>query len=131
MPAFDGGDDFVWVCGPCEGLWRLVCLGEEAVDGSLEIDDGSENAAFQTSLEQLGEVALDGVEPGAGGRREVEDEALMPCEPGTNLGMLMHSKTGSRATGFGRWSGHLENENPIGFHRRGSYRTRPHIGGAC
>jgi hypothetical protein len=22
MPTFDGGDDFVWVCGPCEGLWR-------------------------------------------------------------------------------------------------------------
>jgi hypothetical protein len=35
MPAFDGGDDFVWVCGPSEGLWCLVCLGDEAVDGGL------------------------------------------------------------------------------------------------
>ena len=50
MPAFNGGDDFVWVSGPYEGLWRLVCLGDEAVDGSLEIDDGSEDASFQTSL---------------------------------------------------------------------------------
>ena len=50
MPTFDSGDDFVWVCGPCEGLWRLVCLCDEAVDGGLEIDDGSEDAALQTSL---------------------------------------------------------------------------------
>src|SRR5665213_4006548 len=89
MPTFDGGDDFVWVSGPCEGLWCLVCLGDEAVDGGLEIDDGSEDASFQTSLGQLGEVALDGVEPGARGWREVEDKTLMPCEPGTNLGMLV------------------------------------------
>ena len=36
MPAFDGGDDFVWVSSPCEGLWHLVCLGDEAVDGDSE-----------------------------------------------------------------------------------------------
>src|SRR5271165_257620 len=89
MPAFDGGDGFVGVCGPCEGLWGLVCLGEEAVDGGLEVDDGSEDAALQSSLGQRGEVTLDGVQPGAGGRREVEDEALVPAEPGAHLGMLV------------------------------------------
>jgi hypothetical protein len=50
MPTFDGGDDFVWVCGSCEGLWRLVCPCYEAVDGGLEIDDGSQDTTFQTSL---------------------------------------------------------------------------------
>src|SRR6202035_5238977 len=89
MPALDGGDDFVRVGGPCEGLWHLVSLGEEAVDGGLQIDDGSEDATLQSPLGQLGEVTLYGVEPGARCRREVEDEALMPREPGPHLGMLM------------------------------------------
>ena len=39
MPALDGGDDFVGIGGPDEGLWAVVGLGEEAVDGGLEIDD--------------------------------------------------------------------------------------------
>jgi hypothetical protein len=46
VPAFDGGDDFVRVRGPCEGLWRLVCFGEVSIDGFLEIDDGSEDATM-------------------------------------------------------------------------------------
>lgn len=37
MPALDGGDDFVGIGGPGEGLWLLVVLGEEAVDGGLEV----------------------------------------------------------------------------------------------
>src|ERR1035438_8860280 len=65
MPTFDGCDDFVRVGGPCEGLWHLICLCEEAVDSGLEIDDGSEDATFQAPLGQLGEVTLHGVEPGA------------------------------------------------------------------
>jgi hypothetical protein len=35
VPAFDGGDDFVWIGRPNKRLWRLVGLGEEAVDGDL------------------------------------------------------------------------------------------------
>jgi len=35
VPAFDGGDDFVWIGRPSEGLGRLIGLGEEAVDGDL------------------------------------------------------------------------------------------------
>src|SRR5665213_2213832 len=89
MPAFDGSDDFGWVCGPFEGLWHLISLGDEAVDGGLEIDDGSEDATFQSLLGQLGEVTFHGVEPGARGRCEVEDEAHVPPEPTPYLGMLM------------------------------------------
>ena len=42
-----------------------VGFGEEALDGCLKFDDGSEHAAFE--LLQLGEIAFDGVEPGCGG----------------------------------------------------------------
>ena len=75
MPASDGGDDFVGVGGPGEGFRVGVVLGEEAVDGGLEVDDGAEDAALQPPLCELGEEALDCVEPGAGGGDEVEDEA--------------------------------------------------------
>jgi len=50
--AFDGGDD-VLVRGPCEGLWGLFCLGDEAVDGDLQIDDGSETPRFNRRLDSL------------------------------------------------------------------------------
>jgi hypothetical protein len=35
LPAFNGGDDFVWIGRPNERLWHLIGLGEEAVDGDL------------------------------------------------------------------------------------------------
>src|SRR5271166_2428470 len=91
MPPFDGGDDFVGVGGPCEGFWHLVCLDDEAVDGGLEVDDGSEDPALQSSLGQFGEEALDRVEPRTRGRREVQAKAFVPVEPRTNLGMLVRS----------------------------------------
>jgi hypothetical protein len=45
MPTIGGGDDFVWIGGPDEGLWLLVVVGDEAIDGGLEIDD-----AFPASI---------------------------------------------------------------------------------
>jgi hypothetical protein len=63
MPAFDGRDDFVGIGGPCEGLWALVGLSDEAVDGGLKVDDGSENAAPEASSGELGEQAFYRVEP--------------------------------------------------------------------
>ena len=42
-----GGDDFVWIGGPDEGLWLLVVVGDEAIDGGLEIDDAFEDAALE------------------------------------------------------------------------------------
>ena len=58
MPAPDGGDDFIGICGPDEGLGVIVGLGEESVDGGLEIDERSEHAALQAALGQLGEEAF-------------------------------------------------------------------------
>ena len=46
MPSFDGGDDFVGVGGPCEGLGLDVVFVEELVNGGLEISDESKDAAL-------------------------------------------------------------------------------------
>ncbi len=55
-------------------------LGEEAIDSGLEIDDGMEHTAFQPPFRELGEEALDGVEPGSRGRREVKVEPGMALQ---------------------------------------------------
>jgi hypothetical protein len=89
MPAPDGGDDFVWIGGPCERLRLAIVLGEEAVDGGLKVGDRAEHAAFQLPFRELGEKPLDGVEPGARSRREVEGEALMTVQPLADLRMFV------------------------------------------
>src|SRR5512135_1193862 len=89
MPAPDGGDDFVWICGPVEGPWVVIGLVEEAVDAGLEVDDRAEDAALEAAFGELGEETLDCVQPRARGRHEVEGEALMPIEPGAYLGVLV------------------------------------------
>jgi len=89
VPSLDGGDDFVGVGGPCEGLRVGVGLGDEAVDGGLHIDDGVEDTALQSTPAEFGEKPLDGVEPGTRGWCEVEDETRVAIEPGTNVRMLV------------------------------------------
>ena len=64
MPSPDSGDDGIGVGCPVEGPGvGSVVFVEEAVDGSLQVDDGSEYAPFQPTLRELGEEPLDGVEP--------------------------------------------------------------------
>ncbi len=63
--APDGGDDAVWVCGPDERFGIGVLFGYEAVDGGLEVDERMECAALEAAVGELGEEALDGVEPRA------------------------------------------------------------------
>ena len=58
MPAFDRGDDAVGIGGPCERLGLQVVLGEEAVDGGLEVDEGMEDAALEAAFGELGKEAL-------------------------------------------------------------------------
>ena len=64
VPSSDGGDDFVGVFGPGEGLWRLIVFRQVAVDGGLEVDDALEDAALEPTLGENGEKAFDGIEPG-------------------------------------------------------------------
>ena len=65
MPALDGRDDPVGVGGPDEGLGIGVLLGDEAVDGGLEVDQRMERASFEAPAAELGEEAFDRVEPRA------------------------------------------------------------------
>jgi hypothetical protein len=48
VPTIDGGDDFVGVGVPDEGLGVMVGLGDEAVDGGLKIDDGVKDVKWKT-----------------------------------------------------------------------------------
>src|SRR5213079_1692584 len=75
--------------GPDEGLWIAVMFIEVAVDGGLQIDDGAEDPSSQALAGQSGEEIFDRVEPGAGGRGEMEGPARMADEPGLDLGVLV------------------------------------------
>ena len=66
-----------------------VVIVEEAVDGGLQIEHGLEDAALETALGEGREEALDGVEPGARGRREVVCSARMARQPFSDLGVLV------------------------------------------
>lgn len=63
MPTLGGLDDAIRVGGPDEGLWIAVALGDEAFDGGLHLDQRSEHAASEPAFCELGEEALDGIEP--------------------------------------------------------------------
>ena len=89
MPASDGSDDFVGVCDPMEGLRLGIVILEEAVDGGLEVDNRTEDAAFEATLGQFGEEALDRIEPGGRGRGEVERPARVALKPGPHPGVLV------------------------------------------
>jgi hypothetical protein len=89
VPASDGRDDLVGIGGPDERLGVVISLGEEAPDGGLEIDEGSEHAALEPSLAELSKEALDGVEPGSRFWRVMEHKAGMLVEPGPDLGVLV------------------------------------------
>src|SRR5512132_933835 len=80
VPSAGGGDDGLRVGGPDEGFGIVVVLGEVAVDRGLEIDQRVEYATLQAAPGELGEEALDGIEPGRRGWREVEGPARVASE---------------------------------------------------
>jgi hypothetical protein len=56
-------------------------LSDETVDSILNIEDRLENTAFQAAFGDLGEEALDGLEPRTKCRGEVDGEARMSGMP--------------------------------------------------
>src|SRR5215217_4457807 len=76
-PAPDLLDDGVRVGGPHERLGALIMLLDEAIDRLLEGHERWETPALEASPAQPGEEGLDRVEPGAGGRGEMEGPARM------------------------------------------------------
>ena len=104
LPIYSS-DDVVWISGPGEGFRVIVCFGDEAIDGGLEIDQGVEDAAFELPSCEFGEEAFDGVEPGGGCWREVEYKLLMAVEPGPNLWVLVYGIViKDDVDGFVRWN---------------------------
>src|ERR1700722_15226487 len=89
VPASDGLDNFVRIGSPHEGFRFGVMFDDEAIDCCLQVDDRQEDATFQSPLCELGEEALDGVEPGCRCGREVEGPAGMPSQPLAHLRVLV------------------------------------------
>lgn len=63
----------------------MVAFGDEPVDGGLQFDNGSEHAAFETPLGELGEKALHRIEPGTRCWGEVELPSWVAIEPGPDV----------------------------------------------
>jgi hypothetical protein len=89
FPAFDSGENAAWIGGPDEWFWIGVVLRDEAIDDGFKIVYGSEDTAYQAPAREFGEEDLDGVEPGCGGRGEVEGPAAMAGQPCAHLGMFV------------------------------------------
>ena len=62
-------------------VWVGIVVSEVFHDGALELGDAFEGATANAVSSDLGEEALDHVEPGSRGRREVQIEARMRLEP--------------------------------------------------
>ena len=54
-PSVSCRDDRVWIGFPNEGFGLAVVLGDETADGGLNVDEGVEDAALQSSPGELGE----------------------------------------------------------------------------
>ena len=89
-PSVSGGDDVIGVGFPDEGFWvGGIVFADEAVDGGLQVDEGMEDAMLEPAPGEFGEEALDGIEPRARGRREMEGPARMALEPGADFVLLV------------------------------------------
>ena len=74
-------EDFVGGFGPDERLWIGIVVVQVVMDSALKFGDALEGAAADAVSRDLGEEALNHVEPGGRGRREVQMEAGMRLEP--------------------------------------------------
>lgn len=66
-----------------------VCLVHEAIDGSLNIADGSEDATLEALVGELGEEAFDGIQPGGRGWCKVEGQSGMLGDPFAHVRILV------------------------------------------
>ena len=74
-------EDLVGGLGPDVGAGVVVPGVDPGADVGVELAHRGVGAAAQFLGGQLGEPALDEVEPGRAGRGEVQDEAGMVCQP--------------------------------------------------
>ena len=90
-PTPDGGNNSIRIILPHRGPGFLVVLLDEAIDGGPEVNDGVEDAVFQSPAGQLGEKALDGIELRTRCRHEMEGPARVPGQPGADLRLFIGS----------------------------------------
>ena len=88
--AFAGEDVLSGFC-PDEGLRLCVVLHQVVIDRVLEVADAGVTAAADAAACDLGEEALDQVEPGRTGGCEMQFEAGVFLQPGLHLGGLVGS----------------------------------------
>ena len=89
FPTVDLFDDGACGSRPDEERGVGVVLVEVVIDGHLQVDDGVEHATTYALSGDLGEEALDQVEPGRRCRREMHVEAGMTGQPRLDLGVLV------------------------------------------
>ena len=82
-------EDIVGRFGPGEGLRAGVVLEEVVVDRVLEIVDAGVAAAADLLCGDLGEEALDEVQPGRAGGREMQFEPRVLLQPRLHLGRFV------------------------------------------
>jgi len=80
--AGDSLENFACRLGLDEGFGIGIVVLQVIHNGVLELGDALEGPAANAVSGDLGEEALDHVEPGSRGRREVEVETRMGLEPG-------------------------------------------------
>ena len=80
--AFDGGEDVVGGFGPLEGLRVFVVLFDEGADVGFELAGRGVHTALQLLARQFGKPAFDLIDPGSGGRREVDVPVRSSRQPG-------------------------------------------------
>ena len=81
LSTADLGEDVGGSGGPDEGLGVPVVLGEVAMDGDLQVGNALEDSAADALAGDLGEEALDEIEPGRRGWSEVQVEPGVQRQP--------------------------------------------------
>ena len=82
--ALDGGEDVAGRHGLAEGLGFGVMSVDEGADSCFELGGGVMNAAAELALRPEGEEAVDLIDPGRPGWREVDVPAGALGEPVTD-----------------------------------------------
>jgi len=85
----DFGEDVVGTGGPAVRFGVGIATIKVVQDGLFQFMDAAEDAAANPFLGEVAEEALDQVEPGSRGGREVQMEARMLAQPGGHVGMLV------------------------------------------
>ena len=105
--ALDGGEDIVCELGPAKWLGVGILGVDECADVGLELCGGAMDAAPDLFFGEIGEEALDLIDPGCAGGRDVDVSARALGEPvadrlGFVGGVVVHHQVHGQVGGHGR-----------------------------